>query len=290
MTMKSFATLAFLSLIAGTNAIELTPDNWETETAGKTVLIKFFAPSCGDCKKMKPDWDKLMDAFAGSLSVLVGDVDCTTEGNKALCDFHRVRGYPTIKYGSTIESSWGEPVPAMLDGYKGYQDYDSLKQFAESLDACSPSDIHFCDADQKAEIEKYMAMPDADLDAAIAAKEAEIETSQSSFEEEVAKLRYTHQDLMAAKEKTIEDVKNSGLGLMKAVEGADADLDAAIAAKEAELETAESSFKDEVAKLQDAHQDLWAAKEKTYVDVMNSGLRVMKAVKGGHALYSQFWK
>jgi hypothetical protein len=44
MTMKSFATLAFLGLMAGTNAVELTPANWETETAGKTVLIKFQAP------------------------------------------------------------------------------------------------------------------------------------------------------------------------------------------------------------------------------------------------------
>jgi len=25
-------------------AIELTPDNWDTETAGKTVFIKFLAP------------------------------------------------------------------------------------------------------------------------------------------------------------------------------------------------------------------------------------------------------
>jgi hypothetical protein len=42
-TMKTFS-LFFLALVAGTNAIELTPDNWDTETAGKTVLIKFLAP------------------------------------------------------------------------------------------------------------------------------------------------------------------------------------------------------------------------------------------------------
>ena len=43
MTMKSVA-LFLLGLVAGTNAIELTPDNWDTETAGKTVFIKFLAP------------------------------------------------------------------------------------------------------------------------------------------------------------------------------------------------------------------------------------------------------
>ena len=41
-TMK-FAT-TILGLAAAANALELTPDNWDTETAGKTVLIKFLAP------------------------------------------------------------------------------------------------------------------------------------------------------------------------------------------------------------------------------------------------------
>ena len=41
-------TLALLGLAATANAIELTPDNFDAETAGKTVLIKFFAPWCGE--------------------------------------------------------------------------------------------------------------------------------------------------------------------------------------------------------------------------------------------------
>jgi hypothetical protein len=32
------------SLLALTGAMELTPDNWDKETAGKTVFIKFQAP------------------------------------------------------------------------------------------------------------------------------------------------------------------------------------------------------------------------------------------------------
>ena len=63
---------------------------------------------------MKPDWDKLMDAFAGSETQLVGDVDCTAAG-KPLCDSVGVRGYPTIK--------WGDP--ADLQDYNGGRDYDS---------------------------------------------------------------------------------------------------------------------------------------------------------------------
>jgi len=36
--------LALLGLASMAQGLELTPDNWDTETAGKTVLIKFLAP------------------------------------------------------------------------------------------------------------------------------------------------------------------------------------------------------------------------------------------------------
>lgn len=38
-------TFAAVALVASTaNAVELTPDNYDEMTAGKTVFIKFFAP------------------------------------------------------------------------------------------------------------------------------------------------------------------------------------------------------------------------------------------------------
>jgi len=33
-----------LAAAAVANALELTPDNWDEKTAGKTVFIKFLAP------------------------------------------------------------------------------------------------------------------------------------------------------------------------------------------------------------------------------------------------------
>jgi hypothetical protein len=35
---------AFLSLLAISHAMELTPETWDDAVAGKTVLIKFLAP------------------------------------------------------------------------------------------------------------------------------------------------------------------------------------------------------------------------------------------------------
>ncbi len=41
--MKSVISI-LLSLVAVANAVELTPDNFDELTAGKTVFIKFLAP------------------------------------------------------------------------------------------------------------------------------------------------------------------------------------------------------------------------------------------------------
>jgi len=37
-------TLVAVLLAGGASAIELTPANWDAETAGKSVFIKFLAP------------------------------------------------------------------------------------------------------------------------------------------------------------------------------------------------------------------------------------------------------
>jgi len=156
---------------------------------------------------MKPDWDKLMDAFADSDTQLVADVDCTAEG-KDLCSAHGIRGYPTLK--------WGDP--ADLQDYQGGRDYASLEKFAqESLKPmCSPKNLDLCEADKKADIEKFLMMPGSDLDKLIEESEAKMAQAEEDFKKGVEGLQAQYQEMMAAKEKTQEDIKNSGLGLMKA--------------------------------------------------------------------------
>jgi hypothetical protein len=42
--MKVSAILFAAAGFATANALELTPDNWDAETAGKTIFVKFLAP------------------------------------------------------------------------------------------------------------------------------------------------------------------------------------------------------------------------------------------------------
>jgi len=157
---------------------------------------------------MKPDWDKLMDAFADSKTAGVYDVDCTAEG-KPLCDANGVRGYPSIKYGD----------PSALEDYQGGRDYDSLLKFAEEnlKPMCSPSNIDLCDDDKKAEIKKYQDLGAEELDKQIAEKEKEQEDAEANFKDEVSKLQASYQKLSEDKDAKLEEIKKSGLGLMKAV-------------------------------------------------------------------------
>merc|ERR1711988_345535 len=145
-----------------------------------------------------------------SKTVLVGDADCTGDG-ESLCQDVGVQGYPTIKYGD----------PSALEDYSGGRDFDELKKFTEELKPmCSPANIDLCDDDKKKEIAEFQQMSEADLSAKIEEKRAEIKTAESTFEEEVKKLQDTYSQLQKDKDETIANVKKSGLGLMQAVAAA----------------------------------------------------------------------
>lgn len=157
---------------------------------------------------MKPAWDKLMGDFADSAGALVADVDCTAEG-KPLCDANGVQGFPTIKFGD----------PSALEKYEGGRDYDALKAFADDnlKPMCSPGNMDLCEDDQKAEIEKLLAMDLADLESAIEEGNKKIDDAESTFKAELQTLQDSYQKLMKDKEDTIASVKASGLGQMKSV-------------------------------------------------------------------------
>jgi len=158
---------------------------------------------------MKPAWDELASEYEGSSSALVGDVDCTSDDGKELCETHGVQGYPTIK--------WGEP--AALQDYEGGRDLEDLKTFAsENLKPlCGPKNLDLCDADKKKQITDLQAMGAAELDAQIEKKEAESKEAEEHFDNEVKKLQERYEELEKEKTEKQAAVKAAGLGLMKAV-------------------------------------------------------------------------
>merc|ERR1712146_659557 len=100
---------------------------------------------------MKPAWDKLGDAYADSSSVLIADVDCTTDGGKPVCDSRGVQGFPTIKY-YTAEKPDGEK-------YNGGRDFDSLDKFVKEnlAKACDVKTLEGCTEQESTYVGKMKA-------------------------------------------------------------------------------------------------------------------------------------
>jgi len=203
--MSRIATLA--TVVCAATGLSLTPDNWDEKTAGKVAFVKFFAPWCGHCKKMAPDWDKLMKEYEDHATIAIHEVDCTTAG-KPLCDSNGVKGFPTLKHGD----------PNNFEDYDGGRDYAAFSAFAKTLKPlCSPSNMDLCDDEGKAQIAKVQALSDDELKAEIAAAEKKAEDAEATFKTELDTLQKTYKQLQDDKDATLAEVKASGVGLKKAV-------------------------------------------------------------------------
>jgi hypothetical protein len=146
---------------------------------------------------MKPDWDALAEEFASSEKVIVADVDCTT-GGKPLCEKYGVRGYPTIKYFN--------PPDEAGEDYKGGRDMASLKKFASELGpGCSVDALENCSAEQKAELDKYVAMPAEERDSKLAEMKSALEKAEKDHEDLLKQLQATYKESMEKLEKLKED-------------------------------------------------------------------------------------
>lgn len=207
--MKLISALTiFATFAASSQALELTPDNWDAATAGKTVFLKMYAPWCGHCKRLKPHWDKLMAEYDGHASILVADVDCTA-GGKPICDQNGVRGFPTVKHGD----------PNNLEDYQGGRELSDIQKFAKTLKpSCSPFALDLCEDDAKAQIEKYMAMDAEELSAQVEEANAKVAAAEKNFKDEVSKLQKKYESLMEEKDASVEEIKAMGLGMMKSVQ------------------------------------------------------------------------
>jgi len=78
------------------DVLVLTADNFdETISQHKLILVEFYAPWCGHCKKLAPEYAQAATELKGI--VPLAKVDADAELNRPLAQRFAIRGFPTLK-------------------------------------------------------------------------------------------------------------------------------------------------------------------------------------------------
>lgn len=120
----------FLLVASAANSVidysTLSPEAFKAEIdSHDLILVKFYAPWCGHCKRLAPEYEEAANRLAGDdPAVPLAKVDCTNEsGGKDICGQNEVQGYPTVKIFRN----------GQVSDYDGGRDADSIVKKMRSL-------------------------------------------------------------------------------------------------------------------------------------------------------------
>jgi len=194
--------------------VDLTADNFNEETKGKSVFIKFYSPWCENCTDMDPAWRELAEIYESIDTAVIADVDCHGPGEDLCIKLNIDDNFPTLMYGD----------PENLKHYTGSLEYYALVVFAgiNVEPICGPANKHLCTADEKKKVESMLALGINSLREKIDSVESEIHSTGSKFEDEIEKLyediEGKYNALLLEKEKSLDDLREKNdIGLMRTV-------------------------------------------------------------------------
>ncbi|KAI8142447.1 hypothetical protein BJV82DRAFT_614932 [Fennellomyces sp. T-0311] len=126
--------------------VELTPKNFKQVVieTNKLVAVEFYAPWCGHCQRLAPDWKKAAKNMDG-LAVL-GAVNCDEESNRPICGQYDIKGFPTIKIFKP-DLKKDKRTGGMIKKPQDYPGARDAKSIVDFLLAWLPSEVRFVKSD-----------------------------------------------------------------------------------------------------------------------------------------------
>lgn len=108
--------------------------------SSKDVLVEFYAPWCGHCKSLAPEYAKAAERLAENENIILGKVDATA--NEVDYPGVEVTGFPTLYFFPASEDK--EVVP-----YSGDRKADAIVNFMKKH---AKNDVQVAESDEKDEL------------------------------------------------------------------------------------------------------------------------------------------
>ncbi|PNY07374.1 protein disulfide-isomerase-like [Trifolium pratense] len=119
----------------------LTLDNTnfhDTISKHDFIVVEFYAPWCGHCKKLAPEYEKAASILSShETPIVLAKVDANEEKNRDLASEYDVKGFPTIK----ILRNGGKNVQE----YKGPREADGIVEYLKKQSGPASTEIKSAD-------------------------------------------------------------------------------------------------------------------------------------------------